>query len=66
MSRQTISMPRGWGQENDPMSLRLVTADHHPQTFDRADAAPATGIVLGVFCGSLFWIGLAIGWVIWG
>jgi hypothetical protein len=67
MSGQTIAMPRGWGKENDPMSLRLVTADHHPRMFDdRSDAAPAAGVVLGVFCGSMFWMGLAIGWMVWG
>ena len=66
MSGETMAMPRGWGKENDPMSLRLVTAGDPTEMIDEcAASAPATGVVLGVFCGSMFWIGLAIGWVLW-
>ena len=66
MSSETMAMPQGWGEEIDQMALRLVTADDHPDSFGVADAAPAAGIVFGVFCGSMFWVGLAIGWTLWG
>lgn len=65
MSGQTFAMPRGWGEEKDSMSLRLVTADHRPEMMDASDAAPGAGVVIGVFCGSMFWIGLGIGWALW-
>ena len=28
--------------------------------------APATGVIIAVFCGSMFWLGLAMGWALWG
>ncbi len=66
MSGETIALPQGWGEEKDPMTLRLVTADTHPDFSVVRDAAPSTGILVGVFCGSMFWIGLGIGWALWG
>jgi hypothetical protein len=67
MSGLTIAAPQHWGQERNPMSLRLVTPDCQPELLSPADAgAPGTGVVIGVFCGSMFWIGLGIGWALWG
>lgn len=62
-----IALPLRWGDEREPMTLRLVTPDCQPEMLSSADAlAPAAGLVFGVFCGSMFWLGLGIGWAIWG
>lgn len=67
MSGLTIAMPRRWGKERDPMTLRLVTPDNQPDLIGPVDGkAPGVGLVIGVFCGSMFWIGLGIGWALWG
>jgi hypothetical protein len=66
MRSETMAMPRGWGEEHYPMALRLVTAGDHPDLLDGATKAPGAGIVVGVFSGSMFWLGLAIGWTLWG
>ena len=67
MTGLTFDMPRHWGKERDPMTLRLVTADTHSEMLDQTDGAvPGAGVVLGVVCGSMFWIGLGIGWALWG
>ncbi len=47
------------------MKLRLVTADAPADFFTVPDRAPATGVIVGVFCGSMFWLGLALGWAFW-
>lgn len=67
MSGETFALlPQGWGEERDPMTLRLVTADNRPDIVSMPDAAPSAGVFLGVFCGSMFWLGLGIGWALWG
>ena len=66
MRGDMIALPQGWGEEMNPMNLRLVTADSHPDFVGMRDAGPSTGILVGVFCGSMFWIGLGIGWALWG
>jgi hypothetical protein len=43
-----------------------VTAGDHSELLDGATKAPGAGIVVGVFSGSMFWLGLAIGWTLWG
>jgi len=48
------------------MKLRLVTADAPTDFFSVPDRAPATGVIVGVFCGSMFWLGLVMGWAFWG
>jgi len=66
MSGLTIALPQGWGKERDPMTLRLVTPNCQLEAIGPADAgAPGAGVVIGVFCGSMFWIGLGIGWALW-
>lgn len=64
MNGDTMAAPHAWGKETDAMSLRLVTANDYPDRI--ADRAPAAGIVIGVFSGAMFWLGLAIGWTLWG
>ena len=67
MSGLTIAAPRRWGKETEQVSLRLVTPDSQPEILAPDDAvAPGAGVVIGVFCGSMFWIGLGIGWALWG
>lgn len=66
MSGETVALPQGWGKERDPMSLRLVTAENHPDFAGERDSGPSAGILVGVFCGSMFWLGLGIGWALWG
>ena len=67
MTGLTIDMPRHWGKERNPMTLRLVTPDNHPDMLDTVESGvPGAGVVLGVVCGSMFWIGLGIGWALWG
>ena len=39
MSGLTIAAPRQWGEEKNPMSLRLVTPDCQPEVLSPADAA---------------------------
>ena len=52
--------------ENQTVSLRLVTADMPAEAYTDEDRGPATGIIIGVFCGAMFWSGLIIGWMAWG
>jgi len=67
MTGLMIAMPQSWGGERDPMTLRLVTPDNRSEVLDSVDAsAPGAGVVVGVFCGSMFWMGLGIGWALWG
>lgn len=66
MSGETIALPHGWGEEKDLMTLRLVTADNHPELIDEHASGPSAGILMGVFCGSMFWLGLGVGWALWG
>jgi hypothetical protein len=67
MTGLTIGMPRRWGKERNPMTLRLVTPENHTRMLDETDSGvPGAGVVLGVVCGSMFWIGLGIGWALWG
>jgi hypothetical protein len=67
MTGLTIDMPRHWGKERNPLALRLVTPESHSEILDPADSSvPGAGVVVGVFCGSMFWIGLGIGWALWG
>lgn len=54
-----------WPDERHLMKLRLVTADAPADFFTVPDQAPATGVIVGVFCGSMFWLGLALGWAFW-
>ena len=66
MSGLTIAAPQRWGDRKDPMTLRLVTPGSQPEVLDPNDgAAPGAGVVIGVFCGSMFWMGLGIGWLLW-
>ena len=66
MSGLTIAAPERWGDEKDQMTLRLVTPDCQPEVLEPTDgAAPGAGVVIGVFCGSMFWMGLGIGWLLW-
>lgn len=55
-----------WRDERHLMKLRLVTADAPADVFTVPDRAPATGVIVGVFCGSMFWLGLVMGWAFWG
>lgn len=55
-----------WRDERHLMKLRLVTADAPTDVFSIPDRAPATGVIVGVFCGSMFWLGLVMGWAFWG
>jgi hypothetical protein len=67
MTGLMIDMPRGWGEVRNPMSLRLVTPEYHSEMLEPAESGvPGAGVVIGVFCGSMFWIGLGIGWALWG
>jgi hypothetical protein len=67
MTGLMIDMPRHWGKERNPMALRLVTPENYSEILDPADSdVPGAGVVIGVFCGSMFWIGLGIGWALWG
>lgn len=47
------------------MKLRLVTADAPAEFYSEPNKGPATGVIVGVFCGSMFWLGLALGWIFW-
>ena len=53
------------------MTLRLITPDEAmAEGPSLPDHRAATGILLGVFCGTIFWLGLgfgiAAGWALWG
>ena len=54
-----------WRDERHLMKLRLVTADAPAEFYSEPNKGPATGVIVGVFCGSMFWLGLALGWVFW-
>ena len=51
------------------MHVELVTADGPFDELYADERAPAAGIVIGVFCGALFWfalgLGIAFGMTIW-
>lgn len=53
-------------KDRHPKICRLSRADASDEALRREKDAPATGVIIGVFCGSMFWLGLALGWALWG
>ena len=64
-----------WGQstfqsiavsEQDIRPQQLLNPIHSEMLDTVEGGVPGAGVVLGVVCGSMFWIGLGIGWALWG